>query len=438
MMAIKAKEAFGLLKRSAKDFSEDECPRMAAALAYYIVFAMPPMLILILMIVGAFISREQVQEALSGQFGSMIGADGADMVKTMITQAKQPGGGAMGTILGIGALVLGATGAFMQLQTALNRAWEVKPDPNAGGIKNFIFKRVLSLGMVLGIAFMLLVSLALSAALSAIGGMIGALIPGGSAIVAGVVQTLVSLVVVFALFAAIFKVLPDAEIAWKDVWVGALVTALLFEIGKWGLGLYLGNSNPGKAYGAAGSLAVMLVWIYYTSMIVLFGAEFTQTWAKERGEGIMPGEGAVKVVEETRTIPRDQVQSGKDSSGGKGSSTDTGSSKGKDSSGKPGGNEKKGGRDEKGSGGGRTARERTPEQVSERAAAAAQRDRAPDPTPENESGLPGGGVGRREVVTGSGVHPLGAGTAPKKAEPRAPGEWAGSGSADDEEEDDKR
>lgn len=431
-MAIKAKEAFGLLKKSAKDFSEDECPRMAAALAYYIVFAMPPMLILILMIVGAFVSREQVQEALSGQFGAMIGADGAQMVQTMITQAKQPGGGAMGTILGIGALVLGATGAFMQLQSALNRAWEVKPDPNAGGIKNFIFKRLLSLGMVLGIAFILLVSLALSAALSAIGGMIGALIPGGSAIVVGVVQTLVSLTVVFALFATIFKVLPDAEIAWKDVWVGALVTALLFEIGKWGLGLYLGNSNPGKAYGAAGSLAVMLVWIYYTSMIVLFGAEFTQTWAKERGEGIMPGEGAVKVVEETRTIPRDQVQSENDSSGGKGSS--------QGSSGKSGGSEAKGGRDDKGGGGGRTPRERTPEQVSERAAAAAQRDRAPDPTPENESGLPGGGVGRREVVTGSGVHPLGAGTAPKKAEPRAPGEWTGSGSAEDEEEeeDDKR
>jgi len=420
-MAIRAKEAFGLLKKSARDFSEDECPRMAAALAYYIVFAMPPMLILILMLVGALISREQVQEALSGQFGAMIGADGAGMVNTMITQAKQPGGGAMGTILGVGALILGATGAFLQLQTALNRAWEVKPDPNAGGLKNFIFKRVLSLGMVLGIAFMLLVSLALSAALSAIGGMIGALIPGGSAIIAGLVQTLVSLVVVFALFAAIFKVLPDAEIAWRDVWVGALVTALLFEIGKWGLGLYLGNSNPGKAYGAAGSLAVMLVWIYYTSMIVLFGAEFTQTWATERGRGIVPDEGAVKVVEETRIISREEVRSGKDASGGKDSST---------------GGDAKGGRGDKG--GGRPPRDRTPEQVSERALAAARRDRAPEPTPENESGLPGGGVGRREVVGGSGVHPVSAGTAPKDAEARAPGEWTGSGPADDEEEDERR
>ncbi|HEU4561985.1 MAG TPA: YihY/virulence factor BrkB family protein [Longimicrobium sp.] len=421
-MAIKAKEAFQLLRKSAKDFSEDECPRMAAALAYYIVFAMPPMLILILMIVGAFVSREQVQEALSGQFGAMIGQDGANMVQTMITQAKQPGGGAMGTILGIGALILGATGAFMQLQSALNRAWEVKPDPNAGGLKNFIFKRVLSLGMVLGIAFMLLVSLALSAALSAIGGMIGALIPGGSAIVAGIVQTLVSLVVVFALFAAIFKVLPDAEIAWKDVWVGALVTALLFEIGKWGLGVYLGNSNPGKAYGAAGSLAVMLVWIYYTSMIVLFGAEFTQTWAKERGEGIVPNEGAVKVVEETRTIPRDQVQSEKEH----GAATIRPHAKGgKDDA-----------RDEKG--GGRTPRDRSPQEVAERAMAATQRDRGPADTPENQSGLPGGGVGRREVVRGSGVHPLGSGTAPKKAEARAPGEWVGNQPANTDEDERRR
>src|SRR5215218_3781227 len=297
-MAITAKNAFQLLKKSGKDFGEDECPRMAAALAYYIVFAMPAMLILLLMIGSVFVSRDTVQEALSGQFGSMIGPEGAKMVTTMISQAKQPGGGVIATILGIGAVVLGATGAFMQLQAALNRAWEVKPDPNAGGIKNFIFKRVLSLGMVLGIAFMLLVSLALSAALTAIGGMIGQLIPGGSAIVAGILQTVISLGVVFLLFAAIFKVLPDAEIAWKDVWVGALLTAVLFEVGKWGIGLYLGHSNPGKAYGAAGSMAVILVWIYYTSMIVLFGAEFTQTWAVRRGSGIRPEKGAVMVTED--------------------------------------------------------------------------------------------------------------------------------------------
>src|SRR5215207_7322913 len=201
MKKIGAGEVFQLVKESAKDFSDDECPRMAAALAYYTVFALPPMLILILMIVGSFVSRESVQAALSGQVGSMIGSDGARTVQTMISQSKQPGGGgAVGTILGIGALILGATGAFMQLQTALDRAWEVKPDPKAGGIKNFIFKRVLSLGMVLGIVF-----LVLSAALTAVGSAIGALIPGASALVVGILQTLISLTVITLLFAAIFK-----------------------------------------------------------------------------------------------------------------------------------------------------------------------------------------------------------------------------------------
>ncbi len=410
-MAIRMGEAFQLVKKSAKDFSEDDCPRMAAALAYYTVFALPPMLILIMMLVGAFVSRETVQDALSGQMGSMLGADGAKTVGTMVNQSKQPGGGAIGTIMGIAALVLGATGAFMQLQAALNTAWEVKPDPKAGGIKNFVFKRLLSVGMVLSIAFLLLVSLALSAALTAVGGAVGALIPGASAVVIGILQTLVSLVVVTLLFAAIFKVLPDARIAWRDVWVGALVTAVLFEVGKWGIGLYLGHSNPGKAYGAAGSLAVILVWIYYTSMIVLFGAEFTETWATEKGSGVEPEEGAMWIDENAHP-------------GSKGA-------------GKTGGKDGEGADARKdGHGGGRPVRERTPQEVSERAAAAAQRDRDPKDTPANQSGLPGGGVGRREVVSGSGVHPVGSGTAPKHAEPRAPGELTGDtpGAADKEKD----
>lgn len=429
-MAINAKEAFQLLKKSGKDFGEDECPRMAAALAYYVVFAMPPLLVLIMMIVSAFVSRGEVERALSGQFGSMLGADGANMVRTMITQAKQPGGGAMGTILGLGTLILGATGAFMQLQGALNRAWEVKPDPKAGGIKNFVFKRVLSLGMVLGIAFILLVSLALSAAVTALGTMIGALIPGSSPVVAGILQTLISLAVVFALFAAIFKVLPDAEIAWKDVWVGALVTALLFEIGKWGIGLYLGHSNPGKAYGAAGSLAVILVWIYYTSMIVLFGAEFTQTWARERGQGIVPEEGALRVVEETRTLSREEAKQ-ENASGATQPDSDrkAGEKSGSHATGK---DEPKATESDDRDGHGRL-RPRTPEEVSERAMAASRMDLEPHDTPENQSGLPGGGVGRVEVVGGSGVHPAGSG-APKQAEPRAPADWTGDQPADADED----
>jgi membrane protein len=237
--------------------------------------------------------------------------------------------------------------------------------------------------MVLGIAFLLLVSLALSAMLTAVGSAIGALIPGASEVVVIILQTLISLVVITLLFAAIFKVLPDAVISWRDVWVGALVTAVLFEIGKWGIGLYLGNSNPGKAYGAAGSLAVLLVWIYYTSMIVLFGAEFTQTWAVRRGSGIRPEEGAIMVTEDPP------------------------------GAGKAGGKEKATPAETRG-------RER--QAVRARVEAAREQpgkhDREPEDTPENQSGLPGGGVGRREDVGGSGIHPLSAGTAPEDAEVR--------------------
>ncbi|HEX8906440.1 MAG TPA: YihY/virulence factor BrkB family protein, partial [Longimicrobiaceae bacterium] len=358
-MKLSAKDAFQLLKKSAQDFGEDECPTSAAALAYSTVFALPPLLILILMLVGTFVSREQVQSAMSGQVGQMIGKDGARIITTMITQAKQPGGGPVATILGVAALLLGATGAFMQLQGALNRAWEVKPDPNAGGIKNFVFKRVLSIGMVLVIAFLLLVSLALSAALTAVGGAIGSLIPGASGVVVAILQTLVSLVVITLLFGAIFKVLPDARIAWRDVWIGALVTALLFEIGKWAIGLYLGNSNPGKAYGAAGSLAVLLVWIYYTAMIVLFGAEFTETWATERGSGIEPEEGAIWREDSARA--KEQAEAEAKRKGAAPSATGAGPA--------------------------------TREQVAERAAKVAKQDRAPDDSPENQTGRPGAGVG---------------------------------------------
>lgn len=282
----------GLLKRTFKDFAADECPQMAAALSYYTIFALPPLLILILTVVGMVFDPAQVQEVIRGQVGGMMGADGAEQIGTIIEQADRPEGRGLRALAGIGALVLGATGAFMQLQSALNRAWNVEPDPDSGGIKNFILKRFLSLGMILGLAFLLLVSLALSAAISVAGEMVGRIVPGTSEPLLHALNFGLSLAVITVLFAALFKVLPDARIAWKDVWVGGVVTALLFVIGKFALGLYLGRSNPGDAYGAAGSLALLLVWIYYASMIVLLGAEFTQVWAESHGKGIEPEEGA--------------------------------------------------------------------------------------------------------------------------------------------------
>ena len=293
------KGTFGLLKQSLKDFGDDDCPRMAAALSYFTVFSLPPLLILILTLVGVFVEPEQARGMIQEQVGSVMGGSAAEEIQTMIEQANRPGGsGPLKTILGIAALILGATGAFMQLQAALNRAWEVEPDPEQGGLKNFVFKRLLSLGMILALAFLLLVSLVISAVVTGLGSAVGQVIPGASQWLLLLLNFVVSLAVVTALFAAMFKVLPDAVIAWRDVWVGAGVTALLFMLGKFLLGLYLGRSNPGEAYGAAGSLALILVWIYYSAMILLYGAEFTQAWAIRHGSGIRPEPGARRMHDE--------------------------------------------------------------------------------------------------------------------------------------------
>ncbi|MBA2243968.1 MAG: YihY/virulence factor BrkB family protein [Gemmatimonadetes bacterium] len=306
-----ARSNFELVKHSFSEFIDDECPRMAAALSYYMIFSLPSLLILILLIVGAIFDPEDVRGALQSQIESLMGPGGAQEVEAMLEHAQRPDMGApLAALLGIGALLFGATGAFAELQAALNRAWEVKPDPEKGGLKNFILKRVFSFGMVLAIAFLLLVSLALSAALSAFGDAVGTMVPGGvSDILLHAINLLISLGVFTLLFASMFKVLPDAVIAWRDVWVGAFVTALLFVIGKFLIGLYLGQSDPGQAYGAAGSLVLMLVWIYYSAMILLLGAEFTQAWAESRGHGIEPEAGAVRLEPETPPAREPQAQS---------------------------------------------------------------------------------------------------------------------------------
>jgi membrane protein len=298
------KEGFSLLKDSGKEFMDDGSTTQAAALSYYTIFSLPPLLLLILMILGAVVDPHEVQQQLQGQLGALMGPSASRQVGAMMQQANQPGSGSvLTTILSIAALLFGATGAFGQLQSAINRAWEVMPDPDKGGLKAVLLKRVFSFGMILSIAFLLLVSLVLSALLSAFGTALNQYLPSGlSGPLVQVINQLISLLVITLLFAAIFKVLPDARVAWRDVWVGAAFTAVLFVIGKYLIGLYLGHSNPGEAFGAAGSLAVMFIWVYYSSMILLFGAEFTQVWAKRHGSGIAPDRGAVRVLEERRPL----------------------------------------------------------------------------------------------------------------------------------------
>jgi membrane protein len=302
------KEGFTLLRDSGKDFSEDGCPTQAAALSYYTIFSLPPLLLLILLILGAVLDPREVQAQLEGQLGALMGPSSTQQIRAILEQAHQPGsGGPLATVLSVAALLFGATGAFGQLQAALNRTWEVTPDPEKGGLKAVLLKRVFSFGMILSIAFLLLVSLVVSAALSAFGDALGGFLPSGvSATLLQVVNQFISLLVVAGLFAAIFKVLPDARVSWRDVWVGAGFTALLFVIGKFLIGFYFGQSNPGQAFGAAGSLAIMFIWIYYSSMILLFGAEFTQVWAKRHGGGIAPDKRAVRVLEEKRHIREGQ------------------------------------------------------------------------------------------------------------------------------------
>lgn len=307
---------FQLLKAAFKDFGEDECGVRAAALAYFTVFALPPLLTLLIMIAGMIWDAQEVQRAITSQFSGMMGESGGEQISTIIAQADRPGsGGLFATLASIAGLVFGATGAFIQLQGALNRAWEVKPDPAKGGVMLFITKRLLSLGMVLGIGFLLAVSLALTAGVSAVGGAVGG---GLGESLLHIVNFVLTFAVLGLLFSAMFKVLPDAEVAWRDVWVGGFVTALLFVAGKYAIGLYLGRSSPGDAFGAAGALAVVLVWAYYSGMILLFGAEFTQQWAVERGSGIRPEKGAVRVIEKEEIVRPGQqgARRGKGEKGG--------------------------------------------------------------------------------------------------------------------------
>ncbi len=288
-MALSWSSVKPLLVQTGKEVMDDDVPTLSAAIAYYTVFSLPPLLVVVVAVAGAIFGAQAVEQAIVGQVESAIGPGAADEVGTMIEQRQGSLAGGLGAQLaGIAALLFGATGAFAQLQKALNRAWEVE-ETSGGGVVGVVLKRMLSFGMILAIAFLLLVSLAVSAAISAVGSAAAEAVGGMPPVLMQALNLAVSVGVITLLFALMFKVLPDAEVAWRDVWVGALVTALLFTVGKTLIGLYLGTANPGSAFGAAGSLALILVWVYYSSLIVLVGAEFTQVWARRFGSGIDRG-----------------------------------------------------------------------------------------------------------------------------------------------------
>lgn len=298
-LRLDAKGLFNLLKEAVREYSEDKVPRLGAALAYYTVFSLAPLLILVIAIAGLTLGqRESAQEAVLAQLRGLVGQEGAAVVETAIENSSQPAAGAIASVVSVVTLLLGALGAFGQLQDALNTIWEVKPKPGRG-LWGLIRDRLLSFGLVLVIGFFVVVSLVASAALSALGTFLGGVVPGPE-IIMEIVNFVISLVVISGLFAIMFKYLPDVKIAWRDVIVGAVATAILFTIGKTLIGLYLGNSSTTSTYGAAGSLVVLLLWAYYSAQIFLFGAEVTQVYANRFGRQVQPADNAVPVTEAER------------------------------------------------------------------------------------------------------------------------------------------
>jgi membrane protein len=295
---------FRSIKKAASDFSEDDCMSSGAAIAYYAIFSLPPLLVLVVMIAGYFgVSPERIQKVVQNQWGLDTSAaqqdsgNGGQESSDEEGEARQMSNalGIVGRIVGGAVLLFSATGLFAQLQYALNRAWEVKPDPKQGGVWAFITKRILSFGMVLVVAFLLLVSFVLTTIIDELTAMLQGGAPSGVMLATGIVlNNVAAFLVAMLLFAAMFKVLPDAEMAWRDVWVGAALTALLFVVGKTLIGWYLQNSDLGSGWGsAAASMIGVLIWMYYSCLILLFGAELTQVWASEYGRGIEPSPGAV-------------------------------------------------------------------------------------------------------------------------------------------------
>ncbi len=290
------KEIVGLFRDAGAQWVEDKCPRLGAALAYYTAFALAPLLVIVIAVVGFVFGREATMGEISYQLQNLFGPEGARAIEAMIASADQPASGILATVVGVGVLLVGALGLFGELQDALNTIWKVQPKPGRG-VLGFLRDRLLSFSMVLGVAFLLLVSLVASTVLSALGSLLG---QHRVSLVGQGLNVGVGFVVIMLLFAMIYRLLPDVKIAWRDVWFGAAFTTLLFIAGKSLIGLYLGRAGIASAYGAAGSLAALLVWLYYSAQIFLFGAELTRAFAGRWGSRIVPKEDAVLVGEPTR------------------------------------------------------------------------------------------------------------------------------------------
>lgn len=298
---MKLSTGWKLIKQTVNEWTDDGAATRAAALAYYTVFSIAPMILIAIAIAGAIFGEEAARGEIHRQIEGLVGESGGKVIEEMVDSAAQPGRGAIATVIGVVVLLFAATGAFAELQSALNTFWGAKPRKLNGALA-FLRTRVISFAMVLCIGFLLLVSLVSSAVISAIGNWVTRYTDDWTTVVQ-LVNQVVSFGGVTLLFAMIYKVLPDRKIEWSDVWLGAVVTSLLFNLGKLAIAVYLAKSSVASSYGAAGSLAVLLVWVYYSSMILFFGAEFTEVYA--RHEGSMQNKPPPK-KEERRTWPKPQ------------------------------------------------------------------------------------------------------------------------------------
>ena len=268
-----------MLKETVTFWFDDNCLSRGAAIAYFTVFSIAPMLVICIAIAGLVFGDEAAQGAVVGQLQGLMGQQGAEAIQTMIASASNKESGIWATVVGVVLLLVTASGVFGEVQTSLNAIWKAEPK---GGISTILKARAASLGLVATLGFLLIVSLVVSAVLTALGDYLSSFLPGASMLMQ-VVNFVVSFTIVSALFAAIYKILPDRQLAYRDVAVGAVATAFLFTVGKTLIGLYLGSGSVASSYGAAGALVIVLLWVYYSSQIFLLGAEFTKVWASHNG-----------------------------------------------------------------------------------------------------------------------------------------------------------
>ena len=284
------KGAFALARDTFRDWSADNAPRLGAALSYYTVFAISPLLVLVIAVAAFCLGTEAARGEIVDTLQSVVGQDIAKTIQEMLVRTKQSGSGPVATIISLVTLIIGGTGVMVELKAALNAVWRVKPKGDKP-VMSQIRTRLVALALLLSMGFLLLVSLVASAALAWISSQLESVLPQW--IMLGyVVNEGLSIAGVALIFALIFKLLPDAKVTWHDVWIGALVTSLLFHLGKFLIGFYLGTASVTSSFGAAGSLAALLVWVYYSSQIVLLGAEFTRTYAERFGSRVVPDEDA--------------------------------------------------------------------------------------------------------------------------------------------------